>query len=92
MRCWKLLQVKPFIFALTFLLEDYALNALRFLLCCLRHLTTPFSFSLPLSLSPVYSRDVMTATTLNNLGVLLKGEQKLQEAQASYTEALETRR
>jgi hypothetical protein len=85
---WKLFQVRQFFFVLMFLLGDYALNPLRLLLCCLRHLTTPFS----LSLSFVYCRDVMTATTLNNLGVLLKGEQKLMEAQASYTEALETRR
>lgn len=34
----------------------------------------------------------MTATTLNNLGVFLKGEDRLYEALGSYQEALEIRR
>jgi hypothetical protein len=37
-------------------------------------------------------RDTLTATTLNNLGVLLKNEKRLYEAHHSYSEALEIRR
>ena len=39
-----------------------------------------------------FRRDVLTATTLNNLGVFLKGQNRLYEAHGSYSEALDIRR
>lgn len=70
-----------------FLIEERALNCF----CCVLEAFV-HSLTTPDPTHPICCRDVMTASTLNNLGVLLKGEGKLQEAHTSYTEALDIRR
>jgi hypothetical protein len=82
------------LFSLSYNLEKFYFPTIS--LSFLFSLPTPnffiFFFLLSYLFFTTVVRDVLTATTLNNLGVLLKNEKRLYEAHHSYSEALEIRR